>query len=263
MEPRDYKKTLLRTEHLTKRFGGLVVMNDLSMSVAPGEIHGLLGPNGAGKSTFFNLVTGVLKPTSGKIFYDDMVDITNAKPHQVAKLGIGRTFQLNPLFGDFTVEENIMAAQFLHPHSNVLQVYFNTPTYRANEEEARKSTYGIMEMLNMMDIKDMKAGALPHGYQKLLGVARALATKPKLLMLDEPLGGMNPEEIHFTLDAINVMNKEIGITILIVEHNMQVLDICDNVTVISFGEKIFDGTAEEVRDDKTVNEVYFGGVEYE
>lgn len=118
-------------------------------------------------------------------------------------------------------------------------------------------------MLNMTAIKDVKAGALPHGYQKLLGVARALAVKPKLLMLDEPLGGMNPEEIHFTLDAINIMNKQMGITILIVEHNMQVLDICDNVTVISFGEKIFDGTAEDVRDDKTVNEVYFGGVEYE
>lgn len=263
MNPSDYKKTLLKTEHLTKRFGGLVVMNDLSMSVAPGEIHGLLGPNGAGKSTFFNLVTGVLKPTEGKIFYDDVIDITNAKPHQVAKYGIGRTFQLNPLFADFTVEENIMAAQFLHPHSTVLQVYFNTPTYRANEKEAQKSTDGILDLLKMNDIRDVKAGALPHGYQKLLGVARALATKPKLLMLDEPLGGMNPEEIHFTLDAINTMNKEIGITILIVEHNMQVLDICDNVTVISFGEKIFEGTATEVRNDPTVNKVYFGGVEYE
>ncbi|MBQ9030486.1 MAG: ABC transporter ATP-binding protein [Parasporobacterium sp.] len=257
------KKTLLKTVDLTKRFGGLVVMNKLNMQVTEGEVHGLLGPNGAGKSTFFNLVTGVLKPTSGKIWYDDVMDITNAKPHKVAKLGIGRTFQLNPLFGDFTVEENIMAAQFLHPHSTVLQVYFNTPTYRKNEKEAQKSTNDIMEMLNMTAIKDVKAAALPHGYQKLLGVARALAVKPKLLMLDEPLGGMNPEEIHFTLDAINTMNKEIGITILIVEHNMQVLDICDNVTVISFGEKIFDGTAEEVRDDKTVNEVYFGGVEYD
>ena len=256
-------KTLLKTEGLTKRFGGLVVMNNLSMSVAEGEVHGLLGPNGAGKSTFFNLVTGVLKPTSGKIIYDDFVDITNKKPHEVAKLGIGRTFQLNPLFGDFTVEENIMAAQYLHPHSTVAQVFFNTKTYRDNEIEAAKSTKDIMEMLNMTGIKDMKAKALPHGYQKLLGVARALAVKPKLLMLDEPLGGMNPEEIHFTLDAIQTMNKEMGITILIVEHNMQVLDICDNVTVISFGEKIFDGTADEVRDDETVNRVYFGGVEYE
>ena len=257
------RKTLLRTEELTKRFGGLVVMNKLSMAVHEGEVHGLLGPNGAGKSTFFNLVTGVLKPTSGKIIYDDVIDITNTKPHRVAQLGIGRTFQLNPLFANFTVEENIMAAQNLHPHSNIFQMYFNTPECRRNEQEAQQSTNDIMEMLNMTGIKDVKAGALPHGYQKLLGVARALAVKPKLLMLDEPLGGMNPEEIHFTLDAINTMNKEMGITILIVEHNMQVLDICNNVTVISFGEKIFDGTAQDVRDDKTVNEVYFGGVEYE
>ena len=256
-------KSLLKTEGLTKRFGGLTVMNNLTMQVKEGEIHGLLGPNGAGKSTFFNLVTGVLKPTSGKIIYDDFVDITNAKPHQVAKYGIGRTFQLNPLFANFTVEENIMAAQYLHPHSSVLQVYFNTKKYRENEKEAAKSTKDILEFLNMTGIKDVKAGALPHGYQKLLGVARALAVKPKLLMLDEPLGGMNPEEIHFTLDAIKKMNTEMGITILIVEHNMQVLDICDNVTVISFGEKIFDGTASEVRDDKTVNQVYFGGVVYE
>ena len=257
------KKSLLRTEGLTKRFGGLVVMDGLDMSVREGEIHGLLGPNGAGKSTFFNLVTGVLKPTAGKIYYDDMMDITNAKPHQVAKMGIGRTFQLNPLFGEFTVEENIMAAQYLHPHSTVPQVYFNTKTYRENEKEAANYTKFILEFLNMTGIKDVKAKALPHGYQKLLGVARALAIKPKLLMLDEPLGGMNPEEIHFTLDAINKMNKEIGITILIVEHNMQVLDICNDVTVIAFGKKIFDGTAEAVRDDAEVNRVYFGGVEYE
>ncbi|MCF0228517.1 MAG: ABC transporter ATP-binding protein [Parasporobacterium sp.] len=256
-------KTLLKTEGLTKRFGGLVVMDKLDMSVKEGEIHGLLGPNGAGKSTFFNLVTGVLKPTSGKIIYDDVMDITNAKPHQVARMGIGRTFQLNPLFGDFTVEENIMAAQYLHPHSTIPQVFLNTKKYRDNEKEAAKATKDILEFLNMTSIKDVKAKALPHGYQKLLGVARALAVKPKLLMLDEPLGGMNPEEIHFTLKAIDKMNKEIGISILIVEHNMQVLDICDNVTVIAFGKKIFDGTSDEVRDDAEVNRVYFGGVEYE
>ena len=125
---------LLETNKLTKRFGGLTVMHDLDVCVQEGEIHGLLGPNGAGKSTFFNLVTGVLKPTSGTISYDGH-DITLSKPHEVAKLGIGRTFQLNPLFGDFTVYENIAAAHFLHPHSSVLDVYFNTRKYRENEKQ--------------------------------------------------------------------------------------------------------------------------------
>lgn len=252
---------ILETNGLTKRFGGLTVINDLTMGVKEGEIHGLLGPNGAGKSTFFNLVTGCLPVTSGTITYDGR-DITKSKPHEVAKMGIGRTFQMNPLFGEFTVEENIIAAHHLHPHSSVLQVYFNTKTYKDNEKAIKESTAEIIEFLGMQDIKNMQAKALPHGYQKLLGVARAMAVKPKLLMLDEPLGGMNPEEIHFTIDAISKM-RDSGITILVVEHNMQILDICDNVTVISFGEKIFDGTAKDVRNDETVIRTYFGGVVYE
>lgn len=251
---------LLETNKLTKRFGGLTVMHDLDVCVQEGEIHGLLGPNGAGKSTFFNLVTGVLKPTSGTISYDGH-DITLSKPHEVAKLGIGRTFQLNPLFGDFTVYENIAAAHFLHPHSSVLDVYFNTRKYRENEKQVAESTEHILDFLGMNDLRNVLAKSLPHGYQKLLGVARALATRPKLLLLDEPLGGMNPEEIHFSIDAIAKMRDQ-GITILIVEHNMQILDICDNVTVISFGEKIFEGTSSAVRSDETVIKTYFGGVDY-
>ena len=252
---------LLETKGLTKRFGGLTVINDLDISLDTGEILGLIGPNGAGKSTFFNLITGVLKPNSGQISYDG-VDITRKHPHQVAKLGVGRTFQLNPLFGDFSVFDNVTASHYLHPHISTAAVFFNTKSYRNREKAIAKSADEILEFLGLMHVRDELAKNLPHGYQKILGVARALATQPKLLLLDEPLGGMNPEEIHFSIDAIAKMRGK-GITILVVEHNMQILQICDKVSVISFGEKIFEGTPSEVRNDETVIKTYFGGVNYD
>lgn len=252
---------LLETRKLTKRFGGLTVMNELDVTLNEGEILGLIGPNGAGKSTFFNLVTGVFFPTSGQVFYDGK-DITKKRPHQVAAMGIGRTYQLNPLFGDFTVFENVTAAHHLHPRSSILDVYFNTRKYRDNEKAIALSSDEILEFLGLSHVRNELAKNLPHGYQKILGVARALATKPRLLMLDEPLGGMNPEEIAFSIDAIAKMRDQ-GITVLVVEHNMQILSILDRVTVISFGEKIFEGSPDEVREDKTVIETYFGGVSYE
>ena len=248
---------LLETKGLTKRFGGLTVMNDLNFSIEEGEIKGLLGPNGAGKSTFFNLITGVYMPTAGSITYNGK-DITKSKPHQVAELGIGRTFQLNPLFGEFTVFENVTAAFHLRPHTSVPQIFFNTKTYKENEKYAAKEADEILEFLGLSHVRNELAKNLPHGYQKILGVARALATQPKLIMLDEPLGGMNPEEIAFSIDAISKMRDK-GITVLVVEHNMQILDILDSVTVISFGEKIFEGTPEGMRQDPTVIETYFGG----
>ena len=248
---------LLETSGLTKRFGGLTVISDLDFSIDDGEIKGFLGPNGAGKSTFFNLITGVHTPSSGHIFYAGK-EITKSKPYEVAKMGIGRTFQLNPLFGDFTVFENVTAAYHLRPHSSIGQIFFNTNTYKENEKYIAKSADEILEFLGLSHVRNELAKNLPHGYQKILGVARALATKPKLLLLDEPLGGMNPEEIAFSINAISKMRDK-GITVLVVEHNMQILDILDSVTVISFGEKIFEGTPEGMRQDPTVIRTYFGG----
>jgi branched-chain amino acid transport system ATP-binding protein len=247
----------LEIRGLTKKFGGLTAVNTFDMHIEKGEIVGLIGPNGAGKTTVFNLITGIYPPTSGEVIYDGM-NITSKKPHQVAKLGIGRTFQLNPLFGDFSVLENVSTSFHLHPKSSLIDIYFNTPTYRRNEAYIREESMEILKLVGLDKVKNELARNLPHGYQKMLGIARALATMPKLLMLDEPLGGMNPSEIDFTLKNIK-KTQEKGMTLLIVEHNMQILDLCDRVVVINFGQKICEGLPQEVREDKEVIKAYFGG----
>ncbi len=198
-----------------------------------------------------------MRPTSGQVSYDGR-DIVGKKPHEVAALGIGRTFQLNPLFGDFTVLKNVTASFHLRPRSSLLATYFNTRSYRKNEAYIRDASLEILKVVGLEKVKDELAKNLPHGYQKMLGVARALATRPKLMLMDEPLGGMNPSEIEFALDAIR-KTREQGVTFLVVEHNMQILDLCDRVVVISFGEKICEGLPKEVREDEQVTRAYFGG----
>ncbi|MCE5253971.1 MAG: ABC transporter ATP-binding protein [Actinomycetia bacterium] len=247
---------LLETRALTKRFGGLRAVNDFDICVAEGEIVGLIGPNGAGKSTVFNLITGVLPVTSGTITFQGK-DITRRQPEQVAALGIGRTFQLNPLFHEFTVLENVTSSFQLHPYSSLFDIFFNTPKYRRNEAFIREKAYEILELVGLSKEADELAKNLAHGHQKMLGVARALATKPTLLLLDEPLAGMNPSEIQHSLDTIRGM-RDNGITVLIVEHNMQILSLCDRVVVISFGEKICEGSPAEVRANSEVISAYFG-----
>jgi branched-chain amino acid transport system ATP-binding protein len=247
---------LLEVSGLTKHFGGLAAVSQLDFHVNKGEILGLIGPNGAGKTTVFNLITGVFPPTRGRVVFDE-VDITHKKPHQVAKLGIGRTFQLNPLFGDFTVLENISASFHLHPKSSLLDIYFNTATYRRNEAYILEQSLEIAKLVGLDRVKYELAKNLPHGYQKMLGMARALATRPKLLLLDEPIAGMNPDEIDSALQNIKNTQQQ-GVTILIVEHNMQILDLCDRVVVISFGQKITEGLPQEVRANEEVIKAYFG-----
>jgi len=247
---------LLEVSGLTKHFGGLAAVSQLDFHVNKGEILGLIGPNGAGKTTVFNLITGVFPPTRGRVVFDG-VDITHKKPHQVAKLGIGRTFQLNPLFGNFTVLENISASFHLHPKSSLLDIYFNTATYRRNEAYILEQSLEIAKLAGLDRVKYELAKNLPHGYQKMLGMARALATRPKLLLLDEPIAGMNPDEIDSALTNIKNTQQQ-GVTILIVEHNMRILDLCDRVVVISFGQKITEGLPQEVRANEEVIKAYFG-----
>ena len=248
---------LLEISGLTKYFGGLAAVQEFNMYVNEGEIVGLIGPNGAGKTTLFNLVTGILRPTKGKVMFDGR-DITGKRPHKVAELGIGRTFQLNPLFPNFTVLENVVASFELHPRSSLLDAFFNTSTYRRNEAYILEQSLEIMQLVGLNKVKDELAKNLPHGYQKMLGIARALAVKPKLLLVDEPIAGMNPDEIDFTMAAIRKTQQQ-GVTLVVVEHNMQIMDLCDRVTVINFGQKIAEGLPEEVRQNKDVIQAYFGG----
>jgi branched-chain amino acid transport system ATP-binding protein len=247
---------LLEMKGLTRYFGGLTAVGHLDMHVNEGEIVGLIGPNGAGKTTVFNLITGVIRPSAGRVTFEGK-DITAMKPHGVAKLGIGRTFQLNPLFGDFTVLRNVTASFYLHPKSSWRAAFFNSAVYRHNERQIAQEALAILNLLGLEQAKDVLAKNLPHGYQKMLGVARALATRPKLLLLDEPLGGMSSDEIEFAMKIIDKTRRQ-GITILLVEHNMQIMDIVDRVVVINFGLKICEGTIEEVRENPQVVEAYFG-----
>jgi branched-chain amino acid transport system ATP-binding protein len=247
----------LETQELTKQFGGLTAVNQFDMYVKEGETVGLIGPNGAGKTTVFNLITGVLRPTKGKVMFGGE-DITGRKPHLIAKMGIGRTFQLNPLFADFTVLQNVVASFHLYPRSSLLDAYFNTTTYRHNEAYILKQSLEILRLVELEKAKDELAKNLPHGYQKMLGMARALAAKPKLLLLDEPIAGMNPDEIDFTMTAIKKTQQQ-GVTFVVVEHNMRIMDLCDRVVVINFGHKIAEGSPEEMRKNKEVIQAYFGG----
>ena len=249
--------TLLEIKGLTKQFGGLVAVSDFDMCIDKGEIVGLIGPNGAGKSTIFNLITGVLPATRGQVVFKG-VNITGKKPHQVAAMGIGRTFQLNPLFGDFTVLQNVSASFHLRPRSSLLDIYFHTARYRRNEAYILEQSREILKVVGLDQVQGELAKNLPHGYQKMLGVARALAVKPKLLLLDEPIAGMNPDEIDFTLTNIRRTQQQ-GTTIVVVEHNMQIMNLCDRVVVINFGQRIAEGTPEEVRKNQEVIRAYFGG----
>jgi branched-chain amino acid transport system ATP-binding protein len=248
---------LLEIHKLTKLFGGLTAISEFNMNVKEAEILGLIGPNGAGKSTLFNLITGVFRPTSGTILFQGK-NITGMKPHEIAELGIGRSFQLNPLFSDFSVLENVSASFHLHPKSSLLDIYFNTRTYRRNEAFIQEKSLEILCLVGLDRVKDELAKHLPHGHQKMLGVARALAVQPKLLLLDEPIAGMNTEEIEFTLSAI-LKTREQGVTIVLVEHNMRIMELCDRVSVISFGRNIAEGIPSDVRNNKEVIEADFGG----
>ncbi|MBL7203812.1 MAG: ABC transporter ATP-binding protein [Desulfobacteraceae bacterium] len=251
-----YPEVLLETKGLTKSFGGLAAVSELDMHVNQGEIVGLIGPNGAGKTTTFNLMTGILRPTGGKIIFEGR-NITGKKPHSIAKMGIGRTFQLASLFGDFTVLENVVASFYLYPKSGFWEAMFNISTYRKKEEYILDQAKEILRFVGLDAIGDEFAKNLPHGHQKILGVARTLAIKPKLLLLDEPIAGMTHNEIEFSLGAFEKMRSE-GMTILLVEHNMEIMSLCDRIIVLNFGHKIAEGLPGEIRQNEDVNQAYFG-----
>lgn len=246
---------LLELRGVTKKFGGLVAVNNFDMDVNEGEIRGLIGPNGAGKTTAFNIITGYYPATRGQIRYKED-DITHLKTHEITKRGLVRTFQLSSLFMELTVLKGVITAQHLHAGLTTIQRAFGTAGSRERENEAK--SLEIIEFLGLGDFKYELACNLPHGHQRALGIGLALATEPKLLLLDEPVTGMNVLETEHMMGVIRRV-RDSGVTILLVEHDMKaVMGLADKITVMNFGEKIAEGLPEKIADNKLVIEAYLG-----
>ena len=250
---------LLETQKLTKTFIGLKAVTNLDLSVNKGQFLGLIGPNGAGKTTAFNLISGVLPVTSGKVIFKGK-DITGFKPHIIARLGIVRTFQLATVFQDLSVIDNIRVA--LHYKSGVsfLQTLFETPSMERREDGAvREKAMTLLKIAGLTNLIDTRAGNLPGGYQKLMSIVIAMAGDPELLLLDEPVSGLNAEEIEALIRLVNTIRVERGTGVIMVEHNMKVvMDHCEYIVVINFGQKIAEGTPAQIACDQQVIEAYLG-----
>ena len=250
---------LLDAQGIVKQFGGLTAVNSVDFAIERRSISSLIGPNGAGKTTFFNMITGLYMPTSGKILFDGQ-EITGTKPHLVTALGIGRTFQNIRLFAQMTALENVMVGRHSRLKAGLFGILFRLPRVRAEEEAARKHALELLDYVGLGRRRaDELSKNLPYGDQRRLEIARALATDPKLLLLDEPTAGMNPNETAELTKLIRRIRDDRGVTVLLIEHDMRVvMGISEKVTVLDHGAKIAEGLPEEVRANEEVIEAYLG-----
>ena len=249
---------LIELHEVSKFFGGLAAVSQFSFVVEAGEILGLIGPNGAGKTTTFRVITGDYPPSGGQVVFEGR-NISGLPPHRVARLGVVRTFQLNTLFPNLSVLENVELGRYLHSDLKLVGALFNSVSNRRKEKRLGRVSEELLEFMGLYGFKDELALNLPHGHQRALGIAIALAAQPKLLLLDEPLTGMNPSEVESMLGTIRRIRDESETTIVVVEHNMKaVMALCERLVVMNFGQKIAEGPPQEITNNKDVIEAYLG-----
>jgi len=249
---------ILTTEDLNMRFGGLLAVSDFSAAIPQGSITGLIGPNGAGKTTCFNMITGFYRPTTGRVVFNGH-DITGLPPHKVCRAGIARTFQNIRLFGNETVLENVMIGRHLRQKTSWLSALVFTPAYRREDKAIRNRSLELLDAVGLADVAGEKAASLPYGAQRRLEIARALATEPGFLLLDEPAAGMNPQESEDLMGFVRRIREAFDLTILLIEHDMKVvMGICEHIWVLDYGVTIAAGPPEAIRSDPKVIMAYLG-----